>query len=957
MANREIYDQRLKADSASLNTNTGPQAGADAFGAGIGRSMQDLARGISTVGNVAEQMYEKQVALWHANTMAEVDAHWTKRMGELKVEADGQGYDGYVSKVEQEFNQYRSEIKAKAPTPGAAKNLEVSLSGYFNDNVLKQAVGQEARYRVMSGVDNFTGAVTGAIDAGIRTGDLEATRAQVEAIMGTAQGVIPKEVLDHQGEKAFRRIDEAGIQQAVGQFGPEEAASMLEKGDIGKTLKPEEQIARVEQLRRSAALQNAATAEEANRLWDNANAAIMSGSPDAEDLITAAKGAYVSSHTRGTGPSRIAGAQRAAANFDAKVTTARTVGSIRQGMIGKTPEWMDGKVAELEAAFGRESDLAKEARKQAGQFTTLLKNDPATYAQIDPDVNAATAEASRAWEAFKQQTTPENQKAAQAAQAKATDLSLALQRMAGVPSDRLSIIGKKEADFYRSNMKTADGAQKTFKSVAARYGEEHAPTVMRQLFADESGQVDPIYRLAALAPENPQIWDAAKGDFKVKTDGGENSDANQLSRAIQDNPMWQQYDKALPAGAASIQERQQMAQGLQKMAAYYLYGGGGNPVKPKEAVDRAVKATLGNAYDFIPAGNGKTMAVPKGLAAVATPPSVKEGAAGGWSSAMNIPKIDLGTRLQTFALKVTDPSNPYHVIVPDGYTPESFMRNVRDNGYWQSEGETAVRVIQDGTGRLRAVMVPDAQGQPQPLRISLKSAALNDFPAPPPFAPTPKAQLANPPNPDDAWKSQLMDWVDRNHLPYQTDTTATQDAKNMSSMSDQIVQWEGRYKDGKLQVYKLPSNDGGGRYEVAGINEKYDPEMAKHLAELIREGKHDQAQKEASAYIDKQTAPVAAWTSNKGVEAYLRDTAFNRGMTGAAKIMQMALGVTVDGKVGPKTRAALKQAEMDDPKALLLKLRAAREEYERKVVGVRTNLWKGLVNRWDKALSVAQSLV
>jgi hypothetical protein len=40
-------------------------------------------------------------------------------------------------------------------------------------------------------------------------------------------------------------------------------------------------------------------------------------------------------------------------------------------------------------------------------------------------------------------------------------------------------------------------------------------------------------------------------------------------------------------------------------------------------------------------------------------------------------------------------------------------------------------------------------------------------------------------------------------------------------MAKQIVDFEARRgKRGHLQVYKLPAWDGGGRYEVAGINEK-----------------------------------------------------------------------------------------------------------------------------------------
>lgn len=93
-------------------------------------------------------------------------------------------------------------------------------------------------------------------------------------------------------------------------------------------------------------------------------------------------------------------------------------------------------------------------------------------------------------------------------------------------------------------------------------------------------------------------------------------------------------------------------------------------------------------------------------------------------------------------------------------------------------------------------------------------------------------------------------------------------------------------------------------------------------------------------------------------QAVLRDTAFNRGPTGAARILQMALDVEVDGKVGPMTLAALHRAEKE-PRAFLLRFREAREAYERKVAppsGARAKFWKGLVNRWDSSTIFANTL-
>ena len=93
-----------------------------------------------------------------------------------------------------------------------------------------------------------------------------------------------------------------------------------------------------------------------------------------------------------------------------------------------------------------------------------------------------------------------------------------------------------------------------------------------------------------------------------------------------------------------------------------------------------------------------------------------------------------------------------------------------------------------------------------------------------------------------------------------------------------------------------------------------------------------------------------------GLEAYQRDCTFNRGQGGAAKILQIALGVKVDGGVGPETLGALRQAEKD-PAKLLAAMRVAREQYELRVAGRRQEFWKGLVNRWDSSLAFAQGVV
>lgn len=173
-------------------------------------------------------------------------------------------------------------------------------------------------------------------------------------------------------------------------------------------------------------------------------------------------------------------------------------------------------------------------------------------------------------------------------------------------------------------------------------------------------------------------------------------------------------------------------------------------------------------------------------------------------------------------------------------------------------------------------------------------------------------------------------------------------------MAKTIVGFEARRDaNGHLQVYELPAGDGGGEYEVAGINEGFHPEEAAQLKALIEAGRFDEAETAAENFVLTYTAVAVPWSKNDaGLEFFLRDCVFNRGPTGAARILQTALSVEVDGEVGPITLAALNNAS---PAVLLSALRAAREQYERRNRDESSKFWAGLVNRWNNALAAAQT--
>ncbi len=177
-----------------------------------------------------------------------------------------------------------------------------------------------------------------------------------------------------------------------------------------------------------------------------------------------------------------------------------------------------------------------------------------------------------------------------------------------------------------------------------------------------------------------------------------------------------------------------------------------------------------------------------------------------------------------------------------------------------------------------------------------------------------------------------------------------------------ILRVEGRFDPkGNLLIYKLPKGDGGGKFEIAGINDKYHPTQAKLLKSLIESGKHKEAKESAINYIIEYTNFYKPWHSDIRVQSFLRDCRFNRGPGGAAKILQHSLKVAetytgeIDGDVGINTITASNKHTAED---LLPRLLLSRQWYERVIVGRNENseFWSGLTNRWINAFQVSLSI-
>jgi hypothetical protein len=162
-----------------------------------------------------------------------------------------------------------------------------------------------------------------------------------------------------------------------------------------------------------------------------------------------------------------------------------------------------------------------------------------------------------------------------------------------------------------------------------------------------------------------------------------------------------------------------------------------------------------------------------------------------------------------------------------------------------------------------------------------------------------------------------------------------------------IMGYEGRIPP---RVFIAPD----GRPEIAGITQKDHPQKYAELKRLLDEGKTQSVMDGVVAYYLEYTAPAQNWTDRAGPEFFLRDCILNRGPTGAAEILQMALGVTIDHQVGPATRGELAALNSDQA---IDKLRAARERYEDKKYPQRrsSNQWQGMLNRWNKVQAQAKA--
>jgi hypothetical protein len=109
---------------------------------------------------------------------------------------------------------------------------------------------------------------------------------------------------------------------------------------------------------------------------------------------------------------------------------------------------------------------------------------------------------------------------------------------------------------------------------------------------------------------------------------------------------------------------------------------------------------------------------------------------------------------------------------------------------------------------------------------------------------------------------------------------------------------------GRIAVYSLPSGDGGGDYEVAGINQKYHPQEAAKLKAMVESGSsNEDIENEIMAYYKSFTQQgvdlINSATQSQGIELFMRDSTLNHGLRGTINVLSRALGISEKSAITP----------------------------------------------------------
>lgn len=166
-----------------------------------------------------------------------------------------------------------------------------------------------------------------------------------------------------------------------------------------------------------------------------------------------------------------------------------------------------------------------------------------------------------------------------------------------------------------------------------------------------------------------------------------------------------------------------------------------------------------------------------------------------------------------------------------------------------------------------------------------------------------------------------------------------------------------------LRVTRLPSGDGGGTWEIAGICDGIEPKEFNLIKSMMDRGDREAAWDECLRYVLVNTEPLVAKgvAGSYPIEFMLRDMTFNMGVAGTTKVVQRMLDLAIDGKWGKNTQAAWTRAILSWDEMVVLDMldRACRARYHSIVRAnpAKEKFLTGWMNRCDARHAYALNLL
>ena len=166
-----------------------------------------------------------------------------------------------------------------------------------------------------------------------------------------------------------------------------------------------------------------------------------------------------------------------------------------------------------------------------------------------------------------------------------------------------------------------------------------------------------------------------------------------------------------------------------------------------------------------------------------------------------------------------------------------------------------------------------------------------------------------------------------------------------------------------LRVTRLPSGDGGGTWEIAGICDGIEPKEFNLIKSMLDRGDREEAWDECLRYVLANTEPLVSKgvAGSYPIEFMLRDMTFNMGTAGTTKVVQRMLDIDIDGKWGKTTQAKWTDAVLSWEEMVVLDSldRACRARYHSIVRAnpVKAKFLTGWMNRCDARHAYALTLL